>query len=319
MFLNPQIQRTLQNSSIDDSIFSWCEAFLIERKARGCAKGTLSFYQQKLKSFLEYCDSRVIHNVCQITPNIIRQYLLYLQETNHNPGGIHAGYRAIRAFLFWYEDEVEPENWSNPIQKVKAPRVPVEALEPVEFETVSQMINTCESNTFTGIRDKAILLFLLDTGVRAGEFLSINIEDINQARGDILIREGKGKKPRYVYVGKHAKRALRKYLAKRSDNYPALWVTHPRYGSDRLSYDGLRGVMTRRAELAVVEAPSLHDFRRAFALSMLRNGTDIFTLAKLMGHKGISVLQRYLHQTHQDTEVAHRKASPVEIGLHNSL
>jgi len=69
---------------------------------------------------------------------------------------------------------------------------------------------------------------------------------------------------------------------------------------------------------AGVDAPSLHDFRRAFALSMLRSGTDIFTLAKLMVHKGISVLQRYLHQTHQDTEEAHRRASPDEVGLHKN-
>jgi integrase/recombinase XerD len=70
--------------------------------------------------------------------------------------------------------------------------------------------------------------------------------------------------------------------------------------------------MTRRAESARVEAPSLHDFRRAFALSMLRNGTDIFTLAKLMGHEGITVLQRYLKQTNQDTKEAFRRASPID-------
>ena len=73
--------------------------------------------------------------------------------------------------------------------------------------------------------------------------------------------------------------------------------------------------MTRRARQAHVDAPSLHDFRRAFALAMLRNGTNIFTLAKLMGHKGITVLQRYLRETRQDTEIAHRQASPVENGL----
>jgi integrase/recombinase XerD len=89
-------------------------------------------------------------------------------------------------------------------------------------------------------------------------------------------------------------------------------VTHPRYGSDRLQYNGLRAVLTRRAKEANVEEPSCHDFRRAFALSMLRNRTDIFTLAKLMGHEGISVLQRYLKQTNLDTEEAHRRAGPVD-------
>jgi site-specific recombinase XerD len=61
-----------------------------------------------------------------------------------------------------------------------------------------------------------------------------------------------------------------------------------------------------------VEEPTLHDFRQAFAFAMLRNGTDVYTLAKLMGHEGITVLQRYLKQTYQDTETAHRRAGPVD-------
>jgi integrase/recombinase XerD len=186
---------------------------------------------------------------------------------------------------------------------------------PADFTSFgigAKMVKACPYNTFTGDRDAAILVCLLDTGARASEFLSINLEDINQARGDILIRQGKGRKPRTVYIGKQSKRALRRYLNHRRDESAALWVTHPRYGSERLSYDGLRGILKRRAQQAGVEEPSLHDFRRAFALSMLRNRTDIFTLAKLMGHEGISVLQRYLKQTNLDTEEAHRRAGPVD-------
>jgi integrase/recombinase XerD len=156
------------------------------------------------------------------------------------------------------------------------------------------------------------MLCLLDTGARVTEFLNMNIEDINQVRGDILIRQGKGHKPRAVYIGKQSKRALRKYLSSRRDHCPALWLTHPRFGSERLSYDGLSEILHRRAVGAKVEEPSLHDFRRAFALAMLRNGTDVFTLAKLMGHEGINVLQRYLKQTNLDTEEAHRRAGPVD-------
>jgi site-specific recombinase XerD len=89
-------------------------------------------------------------------------------------------------------------------------------------------------------------------------------------------------------------------------------VTHPRFGSERLGYDGLRGILTRRAQEVEVKVHSLHDFRRAFALAMLRNGTDIFTLAKLMGHEGTTVLQRYLKQTNLDTEEAHRRVGPVD-------
>lgn len=318
MILKSEIKGNQTDSLVDDNIIRWIEAFLIDRKARGCAKGTMVFYRQKLKYFADYCESQSVSKISQITPNMFRLYLLYLEDTGHNPGGRHAVYRVLRAFLFWFEDEMEPENWSNPVLKVKAPKVPLEPLEPVDFETVSQMIKACEANTFCGIRDKALLLFLLDTGVRAGELLAINIEDINQARGDILIRHSKGKRPRYVFMSKHTKRALRKYLNQRKDDNKALWVTHPRFNSGRLKYDSLRAIMTRRAKQAGIDPPSLHDFRRAFALAMLRNGTDIFTLAKLMGHKGITVLQRYLRETRQDTKIAHRRASPVETGLFKS-
>jgi integrase/recombinase XerD len=312
MSLKIETQRTLQVSSVDDHLLNWLEAFLIDRKAAGIADGTLRFYRQKIKLFWDYCDAQAVKQIGQINPSFLRQFLLYLEESGHNAGGRHAAFRMIRAFFLWYEDEVEPQGWSNPIRKVKAPKVPVEPLEPVSFDTVTQMVKTCPHNTFTGDRDSAILLCLLDTGARANEFLSVNLDDVNQARGDILIRQGKGRKPRTVYIGKQSKRALRRYLNHRNDANSALWVTHPRFGSERLGYDGLRSILTRRAQEAAAEVPSLHDFRRAFALAMLRNGTDIFTLAKLMGHEGISVLQRYLKQTNLDTEEAHKRAGPVD-------
>jgi site-specific recombinase XerD len=312
MSLKLDTQRTIEFSVVDDYLLTWIEAFLIDRKANGVAAGTLRFYRIKLIMFADYCEAKAIKQICQISPTFIRQFLLYLEEKGHNPGGKHAIYRALRAFFLWYEDEAEPSGWSNPIRKVKAPRVPSEPIEPVSIDVVSEMVNTCEKGTFTGDRDIAIMLCLLDTGARANEFLDINLEDIEQARGEILIRQGKGSKPRQVYLGNQSRRALRKYLKHRKDEYSALWVTLPRFGSGRLSYDGLRGIIQRRAANAKVEEPTLHDFRRAFALSMLRNGTDVFTLAKLMGHTGITVLQRYLKQTNQDTEIAHRRSGPVD-------
>ena len=100
---------------------------------------------------------------------------------------------------------------------MKAPKVPIEPLEPVSFETVAQMVKVCSHNTFTGDGDAAILLCLLDTGARDNEFLSVNLDDINQAQGDILIRKGKGRKPRTVNISKQSKRALRRYLNHRKE------------------------------------------------------------------------------------------------------
>jgi len=98
------------NARIDE----WAEQFLIDRRVRGLSKGTLEFYQTKLKAFLEYCESQLITEVEQLTPMILRRYLIYLEERGHKPGGVHAAYRTIRAYLNWWEDEVEPEGWKNP-------------------------------------------------------------------------------------------------------------------------------------------------------------------------------------------------------------
>ncbi len=312
MFLKSHEQRTILKTNIDDYLETWMEAFLMDRKANGVARGTMVFYSQKLRGFADYCDAQEVKQISQITPIFLRQYLLHLVETNHNPGGCHAFYRVIRAFLFWYENEVEPESWSNPIHKVKAPRVPIEPIEPVSNQAVMKMINTCKTTSLSGARDAALLYFMLDTGLRANEILSLNLEDVNQARGEILIRKGKGHKPRYVYIGSKTKKALRHYLSFRKDNFEGLWVQEPRFGIERLHYGGLRQIIIRRAVDAGVEIPAPHDFRRAFAIMMLRNGTDVFTLAKSMGHEGITVLQRYLKQTNLDVEIAHRKSGPVD-------
>ena len=306
-------QWTILKTIQDDYILSWIEAFLIDRKVQGMSDGTLYFYQKKLALFMSFLDRQAIIRISEISPTDIRQYIFELQESGHNPGGVHACYRALKTFLRWYESEAEPEEWNNPIKKVKAPKVPVEPLEPVEIEDVKAMVLTCEKGSFFGERDRAILFALLDTGARASEFVSMNLEDLDLITGSILIRSGKGGKPRMVYLGKKSRKAVRAYLKQRNDRNPALWVTDE---EERLSYWELRQIIRRRAQTAKIEPPGLHDFRRAFALNFLRNNPgEIYALQRLMGHADIQVLRRYLAQTEQDIQAAHRRGSPVDISL----
>ena len=284
-----------QRIFVDDYLLTWMEGFLVDRKARGVAPGTLRFYKAKLRLFAGFCEGQAVTSISQITAGLLREYLIYL-ERGHNAGGRHAAYRTVRAFLYWYEAEVE--GWRSPTRKVRAPKVRTEVLEPVPLDVLSQMVRVCNA------RDAAILLCLLDTGARASELLALNVEDVDLVKGEVLIRNGKGGKPRSVYLGRQSRRALRRYLSHASG---PLWLTR---GGERLSYDGLRAILIRRAGQAGVSPPSAHAFRRTFALSMLRNGTDVFTLAKLMGHEGIGVLQRYLKQTNADTERA--RYSPAD-------
>ena len=183
---------------VNDCLVTWIEGFLIDRKARGLTDNTLLFYTRKLKQFNQFAETQAVTRLSQIDANLIRQYLLWMEDTGHNPGGILTAFRAVKSFLLWYELETDEVT---PIRKIKTPRVAMEPLEGISLDTVMQMVKTCERGTFTGDRDAAILLGLLDTGARAREFLSIKVTDTNQATGNVLIRTSKSRKPRTVYFG----------------------------------------------------------------------------------------------------------------------
>lgn len=295
-----------------DDLRSWVTAFLHNCRSRNLAGGTIEFYSKKLNVFIQFCEVFAITRISQITPDTIRHFLIFLEERHHKPAGIHCYYRSVKTFLKWYEREVELTDWRNPVEKVKAPIVPLEPLDPVSIDVIRSMIQTCGSGGFTAARDKAILLFLLDTGVRLSEFLALNKEDVNMITGAIQIRRGKGRKPRNVYLGDKARRTLRNYLKERKDYNPALWVST---SGERLTETGLRMMLRRRAARADVPTPSPHDFRRAFALERWRAGVDILTLSKLMGHTSLQVLNRYLKQAGEDLEQAAKQGSPVDLNF----
>lgn len=102
-----------------------------------------------------------------------------------------------------------PAGWKNPIRKVKAPKLPTDPIEPIQIEEIHQLLKTCQSNYF-GVRDKAMMLGLLDTGARAKEFLNINLEDVDLATGAVMIRQGIGRNPsREIMLPADANRATR--------------------------------------------------------------------------------------------------------------
>ena len=302
-----QDQWIRQKSADSDNLDRWLSAFMLDRKSQDLAQGTLHFYTWKLKLFTEYAGAHKITQVGQITPSLIRDFMISLSMT-HNPGGVHAAFRCLRAFLYWYEKETEI-TWSNPIRNVKPPKMAIAPLEPVEFNVVKKLLKTCDVTEFYGARDYAIFLFLLDTGIRASELTALDIDDVDAILGDVNIRHGKGGKPRMVVIGKRTRKAVRSYLKFRNDTEYALWVTNE---GTRLTYWGLVMILKRRSKTAKVNQPSLHSFRRAFALACLRSGMDVYSLQRLMGHSDLTVLSRYLAQNDDDSRNAHVKASPVD-------
>jgi integrase/recombinase XerD len=291
-----------------EALKTWIEGFLRDCRVRELSPFTVEYYRAQLANFQAYCSAHDVIEVTEITADILRGYLLHLEAQGANPGGRHAKYRAVRVFLLWWQRETEPEDYTNPITKVKPPKVARELIDAVPVADIQAMIKTCGDN-FTGTRDKAIILCLLDTGARARELLNLNIYDVDLIRGDALIRMGKGRKPRIVFIGKKSRRALRAYLKIRQDESPAVWVTS---AGDRMAITTLQGMLSRRGKLAAVMPPSPHDFRRAHALMMLRAGVDVITLSRLMGHTTLEVLKLYLAQSADDLHAAHDKAGVVD-------
>ncbi len=284
-------------------------AFLIDCQARRLSPATVERYGRELRYFRVWAEGEQVVTVQAVTADHLRRYLLHLAETR-NPGGQHIGYRTLKTFLLWYEREYEPEGWRNPVRKLSAPRVSLDPLPPVPLADLRKMLATCEARTLAGDRDRAILICLLDTGCRAAEFLALDVGDVDLGNGAVMIHHGKGSKRRVTFLGAKARRALLAYLRHRGTGPgDALWAT---MDGTRLKYSGLRQIVRRRATAAGVPVPSLHAFRRAFAIGALRSGVDLISLQRLLGHSDLSVIRRYLKQTEDDLRAAHAKGSPAD-------
>ena len=297
-----QLVRDVSLADLERAVTS----FVVDRQARGLSPRTVEYYGDELRYLQAYLERRDIRRLADVTADQLRKYLLELGR-KRNPGGVHAGFRAIRAWLNWCWPEYGLTS-ANPIVKVAAPRVPQLALHPVSLIDLRALLATCKSRCFTDDRDRALLLALLDTGCRASEILALDLQDVNLETGAVTIPRGKGGRFRTAFLGAKTRRELVRYLRHTVGAGP-LWTTSQ---GRRLTYGGLRAIMRRRAKAAGVDTPSPHSFRRAFPLGCLRGGMDVYALQKLMGHAELSVLRRYLQQTEADLQAAHRRAGPVD-------
>lgn len=296
-----QALRLIKRSELDREVL----AFLADCEARNLSAHTIRIYRHHLRRFAEWAGDRPLQG---ISPADLRAYFLALKE-RHNPGGQHQAFRVLRTFFRWLVSEGVIER--SPFERLKPPKLPQEPLEPIPLAVIEALLRTCDHSE-AGLRDRAVILTLLDTGLRASEVIALAIGDFDPASGALVIRQGKGRKGRVVFVGAQARKAVLAYLRTR----PQAGADDPLFASlrtgERLTYQGLREVIRRRAKSAGVRPPALHAFRRSFALLSLANGMDVFTLQKLMGHSDLGVLRRYLKQTQEHLREAHAEHGPVD-------
>lgn len=197
----------------------------------------------------------------------------------------------------------------SPMKSVAMPRKPKQVKDALSERQVRALLGAA-----TSARDKAILLLLLDTGLRASELVALSGGDVDLDSGSIHVRLGKGAKDRKVYMGSKATRAVLRYVAElssaqRSTQGP-LFLSGKRKG--RLTRSGLYRLLVRLGERAGVDGCSPHALRRTFAVSCIRAGMNIYVLARLMGHEDIDVLKQYLPLAETDLRQAHAAASPAD-------
>lgn len=195
----------------------------------------------------------------------------------------------------------------SPFDKVQMPRLQRKIPETLTPDEVARVLRVCKN-----ARDRAICLFLLDSGVRASEMLALTVGDVDMQSGMVTVRLGKGQKGRTTFVGASTRKQLKRYLAERGDakSYQPLFPNE--INGQRLSQAGLVQLMERLRVRSGVKTCRAHSFRRTFALTCLRNGMNIYVLAKLMGHADISVLRHYLAIVEEDLQEAHARFGTVD-------
>lgn len=298
------------------------EGFLLFRAVDG-SEATMRDYANTLRQWAKFLGDDP--EVEALTVDDVRRFLYFLRtERKLAPKTVKNAHTGMSAFFSWLEAEYGLTHVMR--GRVPSPRagsreiVPLSKLEvrallaAVERTAVWKSTKRAPATTAraTRARDKAIILVLLDTGIRASELCDLTLGDLDMKSGALQVRRGKGDKGRSVYLGVTAKAALWAYLSKRknSHNDDALFETAGRQPLDRAALRKMLRLAGERAEIAERVHP--HRLRHTFAISYLRNGGDVFTLQRLLGHSTMDMVKRYLSLAQVDVADAHRRASPVD-------
>lgn len=296
------------------------EGFWLERR-RGYSEHTVRDYSVTFRRFRQFIGDA---NVDGLSADDVRRFLDSMQQRYGLSDKTLCNYwTALSAFWTWAEAELGVAHVIR--GRVARPDYRRPQIVPYRMEDVTAMIQACARaegwRTSTGKvvrgkrptadRDRAIIVLLLDTGLRASELCNLQIRDYDRERGSVYVRDGKNGKDRTVYVGDGAKRAIWRYLLGRRDardNAP-LFAT----GSGRhIDRNNLRQTLQRIGKRAGVSGVTVHRFRHTFAITFLRNGGNLLALQELLGHEKLDTVRIYARLASVDLERAQRAASPAD-------
>lgn len=267
--------------------------FEIDGRAAGLNNRTIDWYQSKLLEFQNFVEEDDWTDY-----RTIRRFFADLQSENRrykNHPGLDAqgklsvetirGYgRTLKRFFNWLVEEDYLD--ASPMRHVRLPRRPKHLPKDISRQDIQSLLQVAITP-----RDKAIILFLCTTGVRASELCTLTIDRVDLDERVALVR-GKRDKERYVFFDQRTSDAIRAWLKERQETTePYLFTTYP---GKELKVSGLRQILRRLVERSNITNPvSAHRFRHAFAKRWMMNGGDEFSLATILGHEDIATTRIY--------------------------
>ncbi|HEY82227.1 MAG TPA: tyrosine-type recombinase/integrase [Dehalococcoidia bacterium] len=302
--------------------------FITAKEIGGKTNSTIRFYKTNLMRYVWWLNERGIPlqiRYC-FTTEVIRHFLHYVQTTPERFGGrstssrkpvsrstVDAYWRTFQAFSTWLVREGKlkesPIGYGR-LKKIEKPKQVKLVVPEIPDEVIAAMLNSCD-DSLRGRRDKTIILILLDTGIRLGELVGIELKDMNLEAGLIKVF-GKGQKERIVRISGPTREAIERYLELRAEVAKTDRLLVNDYGY-ALGPSGVQ-IMLRKFQKQFPDYPiHPHAFRHKFALEVLRGSGNLAALQMLGGWENLEMPRHYAAAIQQEDALkVHEAASPVE-------
>ena len=290
-------------------------------KQRDFSQNTVNDYSLTFRRFQQWIGDKHVH---QVTTIDVRRFLNYLREDMElSKKTVCNAWVALSSFWTWAEKEIRCEHIIR--GHVDRPDFRRPMIEIYTETEIKAMLGACEytagwnstkrkaarTRRPEGLRDQAIIITLVDTGLRASELCNLEIRDYISQQGRLMVRGGKGDKDRVVFLGQSGRRVLWRYLAER----PGARQTDPVFATrtgTKIERNNLRKCIQRIADRAGVAHITVHRFRHTFAVTFLRNGGNVLELQELLGHEKLDTIRIYARLAEVDLAAAQRRASPAD-------
>lgn len=271
------------------------DSFLSAKRIEGCSEKTMEYYRKTIDAMLVGTGKGASH----IITDDIRSYLTkYQDEKKSSKVTIDNIRRILSSFFSWLEDE--DYILKSPVRRIHKVKSASTIKETYSDEALESMRDNCDN-----LRDLALIDVLASTGMRVGELVLLNKEDINFEERECVVF-GKGSKERIVYFDARAKIHLLNYLKSRTDNNSALFVSL-KSPFNRLKIGGIEVRLRELGKRLNLPRVHPHKFRRTLATVAIDKGMPVEQLQRLLGHQKIDTTLQYAMVKQSNVKIAHRK------------